>query len=72
MAFVFGILSVCCLIYYGIIAIYSGIETSFSAIWLILSFCLAVMGAVTWFFPRFRQMRGPGLLGTASCSHHRQ
>ena len=55
MAFVFGILSICCLIYYGIIAIYSGIETSFSAIWLILAFCLAVMSVVTWFYPRFRE-----------------
>lgn len=55
MVFVFGFLSVCCLVYYGIIAVYSGIETSFSAIWLVLSFCLAVMCMVTWLYPRFRE-----------------
>ena len=36
-AVVFGILGILCLIYYGVIVIYSGAGTSFSAIWIILA-----------------------------------
>lgn len=54
MAFLFGILAILCLLYYGIILIYSGIGTSFSAIWLILAAVLAVMGLVVQFYDRIR------------------
>lgn len=54
MSFLFGILAVCCLIYYGVIMIYSGVGTSFSAIWLILAGVLAVMGLVTHFYDWIR------------------
>ncbi|MFR4784128.1 MAG: hypothetical protein ACLUAR_15665 [Pilosibacter sp.] len=37
MAVVFGILGILCLIYYGVIVIYSGAGTSFSAIWIVLA-----------------------------------
>lgn len=54
MAVIFGVLSAFCLIYYGIIVAYSGVGTSFSAIWLVFSGCLAVMGIVVHFYGRFR------------------
>lgn len=54
MAFLFGILAILCLVYYGIIIVYSGIGTSFSAIWLVLSAVLALMGLVVQFYDRFR------------------
>lgn len=54
MAFLFGILAILCLIYYGIILMYSGIGTSFSAIWLVLAAVLAVMGLVVQFYDRIR------------------
>ena len=47
MAMLFGILAICCLIYYGVILMYSGIGTSLSVIWLILAAVFAVMGIVT-------------------------
>ena len=47
MAILFGILAICCLIYYGVILMYSGIGTSLSVIWLILAAVFAVMGIVT-------------------------
>lgn len=56
MAFLFGILAVFCLIYYGVIVIYSGIGTSFAAIWLVLAAVLAVMTLVVQFYDRFRHM----------------
>lgn len=54
MAVLFGSVSVLCLIYYGIIVAYSGFRTAFSGIWLVLAFLLAVMGAVSHFYGRFR------------------
>ncbi|MCI8453823.1 MAG: YdcF family protein [Lachnospiraceae bacterium] len=45
MEFVFGILGVLCLLYYGIIILYSGLATSFSSIWPILAGCLFLMAA---------------------------
>lgn len=50
----FGSLSILCLIYYGVIAVYSGVRTSFSAVWLVMAFCLAVMAAVSHFYGRFK------------------
>ena len=38
-AVVFGILGILCLMYYGVIVIYSGAGTSFSAIWIITRSC---------------------------------
>ena len=35
MTVIFGILGILCLIYYGVIVIYSGAGTSFSAIWIV-------------------------------------
>ena len=55
MEFLFGFLSVFCLVYYGVIAVYSGPETSFAAIWLVLAGCLAVMAAVAHYYDRFRE-----------------
>lgn len=55
MGFLFGVLSVFCLVYYGVILVYSGIETSFSSIWLILAFCLAVFGILVHFFDRYKE-----------------
>lgn len=37
MAFICGILSFLCVVYYGVIVVYSGPDTSFSAIWLVLA-----------------------------------
>lgn len=54
MAVIFGILGLLCLAYYGVIAVYSGVETSFSGIWLVLGACLFLMALVTRIFPRFR------------------
>jgi len=55
MGFLFGVLSIFCLVYYGVILVYSGVGTSFSSIWLILAFCLAVMAALVHFFERFKE-----------------
>ena len=54
MAVVFGILGILCLIYYGVIVIYSGAGTSFSAIWIILALGFFAAAAVMKFYPRFR------------------
>lgn len=54
MASIFGSLAIFCLIYYGVIIVYSGIGTSMSVIWLILAALLALMGVVIHFFPMFR------------------
>ena len=54
MASLFGILAIFCLVYYGVILVYSGIGTSLSVIWLILAALLAVMGVVVHFYPLFR------------------
>lgn len=54
MASVFGILAIFCLVYYGVIIVYSGIGTSLSVIWLILAALLALMGVVVHFYPLFR------------------
>ena len=54
-AVVFGILGILCLIYYGVIVIYSGAGTSFSAIWIILALGFFAAAAVMKFYPtRFR------------------
>lgn len=55
MAFLFGVFSVFCLVYYGVIVAYAGVETSFSVIWLILSFFLALGSALLHFYDRFRE-----------------
>ncbi len=54
MASLFGILAVFCLVYYGVILIYSGIGTSFSAIWLILAGVSALMGFAARIWPLIR------------------
>ena len=54
MTVVFGILGILCLIYYGVIVIYSGAGTSFSAIWIILALGFFAAAAVMKFYPRFR------------------
>lgn len=54
MAVVFGILGILCLMYYGVIVIYSGAGTSFSAIWIILALGFFAAAAVIKFYPRFR------------------
>lgn len=54
MEFLLGFLSVFCLVYYGVIVIYSGVETSFSVIWLIFAVCLAVMAGTVHFYDRFK------------------
>lgn len=51
---IFGILSALCLIYYGVILFYSGIETSFSVIWLVFSLCFALLGVLARFYGKFR------------------
>ena len=51
---VFGILGILCLIYYGVIVIYSGAGTSFSASWIILAMGFFAAAAVMKFYPRFR------------------
>lgn len=46
MAFLCGILSFLCVVYYGVIVVYSGPDTSFSAIWLVLAVglgCLSLL-----------------------------
>lgn len=55
MEFLFGFLSVLCLVYYGIICVYSGPGTSFAAVWIVLAVCLAIMAAVVRFYDRFRE-----------------
>lgn len=55
MAVVFGLTGVCCLIYYGIIAAYSGTGTAFSGIWLVLAACLFLMALAAFLFPRFKE-----------------
>ena len=55
MTVLFGGISILCLIYYGIIVVYSGVKTSFSVIWLILAFCLALMAAASHFHSRFKE-----------------
>lgn len=55
MEFLFGFFSVFCLVYYGVIVLYSGAGTSFSAVWLIFAFCLAVMSVTVHFYDRFRE-----------------
>lgn len=54
MAVLFGGASILCLIYYMIIVIYSGVKTSFSIIWLIFAFCLALMAAAAHLYSRFK------------------
>jgi len=54
MEFLFGVLSVFCLVYYGVILVYSGVETSFSFIWLILAFCLAAMAVFAHILAKYR------------------
>lgn len=55
MALIFGILAIFCLVYYGVIIVYSGVGTSLAVIWLILAAVLALMGVVAYFYPLFRQ-----------------
>ena len=52
---IFGILGILCLIYYGVIVIYSGAGTSFSAVWIVLALGFFLMAAVAKFYPRFRE-----------------
>ena len=49
MTVIFGILGILCLIYYGVIVIYSGAGTSFSAIWIVLALGFFIMAAVAKF-----------------------
>lgn len=55
MEFVFGVLSVLCLIYYGIIVIYSGVGTSFSPIWLVFALFFLLAALLCHFYGRFRE-----------------
>ena len=54
MALLFGILAICCLIYYGVIILYSGAGTSLSVIWLVFAAVFALMGMVVHFSKLFR------------------
>ena len=54
MTFLFGILAICCLVYYGVIFLYSGAGTSLSVIWLVFAGIFALMGIVTHFYRLFR------------------
>ena len=54
MAFLFGVLAICCLVYYGVILLYSGAGTSLSVIWLIFAAVLGLMGAVVHGYHLFR------------------
>lgn len=54
MEFLLGFLSVFCLVYYGVIVLYSGVGTSFSAVWIVFAACLAVMAGVVHFYGRFK------------------
>ena len=55
MAVVFGVLCAGCLIYYGIIVLYSGAGTAFSGIWLVLAVCAAILALVFFLFPRIKE-----------------
>lgn len=55
MAVLFGILSILCLIYYGVIVIYSGIGTSFSVIWPILAAVCGILALIAHFWDRIRE-----------------
>ena len=37
MAVIFGVMSVVCLVYFGIISVYSGVKTSAAWVWLVLA-----------------------------------
>ena len=50
MAFICGILSFLCVVYYGVIVVYSGPDTSFSAIWLVLALLLIIAATVAFAF----------------------
>lgn len=54
MAVFFWILSVLCLIYYGVIVIYSGLETAFSLVWVVMALCLAAMAGLAGLYARVR------------------
>ena len=54
MTIVFGIFGVLCLVYYGVIVIYSGAGTSFSAIWIVLALGFFTAVALMKFYPKFR------------------
>jgi len=51
----FGILGILCLVYYGVIVVYSGAGTSFSAIWIVLALGAFLLAAVMKFYPRIRE-----------------
>lgn len=55
MALLFGILSVLCLIYYGVILVYSGFGTSFSVIWPVLACFCGLLSLTAHFFARIRE-----------------
>ncbi len=55
MALIFAILAILCLVYYGVILLYSGIGTSFSAIWLVLAAALAIMATVVHLYDYIRE-----------------
>ena len=54
MASIFGSLAIFCLIYYGVILLYSGAGTSLSIIWLIFAAIFAVIGAAMHFYRLLR------------------
>jgi len=55
MTYIFSILSFLCLAYYGVIAVYAGVSTSFSIIWVILSAVFAIMTLVIHYYPLIRE-----------------
>lgn len=55
MTYIFGILSLLCLVYYGVIVLYAGASTSFSIIWVILSAVLAIMSLTVRCYPLIRE-----------------
>lgn len=55
MTVLFGILSILCLFYYGVIVIYSGIGTSFSVIWPILAVVCSILSLTAHFWDRLRE-----------------
>lgn len=52
---VFGILGILCLVYFGVIAVYSGAGTSFSAVWIVLALVFFLMAGAAKIYPRFRE-----------------
>lgn len=54
MEFLFGILGVICLVYYGVIVMYSGFETSFAPVWIVFAAGFIAAAVIAHFYGRIR------------------